>query len=87
MNSYNHIWLPIELGFMLNLFMKSNEEELIYQLEGWVYLYNFWKTVQNVTIESYEEIYSGMYPPPPPPPSLLRALMLYLFLSYVSILQ
>ena len=32
-NKYNHIWLSIEMGFMLILLMKKNEEELFYQLQ------------------------------------------------------
>ena len=31
-NKYNHIWLPNELGFMLILLLKNNEEEVFYQL-------------------------------------------------------
>ena len=32
-NKYNHILLLIELGFMLILSYKNNEEELFYQLQ------------------------------------------------------
>ena len=31
-NQYSHIWLPIELGFMVILSLKNNEKELFYQL-------------------------------------------------------
>ena len=52
-NEYNHIWLPIVLGFMLIFSLKNNEEEVFYQLlrDGYICLYRYWKRVQNVTVE------------------------------------
>ena len=40
-NKYNHIWLPIELGFIhVDFVIKNNDEDLFYQLQrDWENLY------------------------------------------------
>ena len=63
-NKYNHTWLPIELGFMLNLSLKNNaKERFISNWEMGKILHTVVeREYKNVTIEGNGKILSGKHP-------------------------